>query len=190
MAFAEKDKCPPVGKDPECDSETQLFCKGGIGLDGCQETSYCMYKSYPDGVKDFDGNICQRTSCPTDCDWEKEIMCPNPPSNNGCGHLELNIGYCMPSSKDENGCPATCTVDCGSGDKGTVKCPGGIGWDGCPQSDYCMLGYYDEKIGVICPGVCNANCDYDKGELWCDAGDDKDGCWLGAYCATECEKDN
>merc|ERR1712223_1013827 len=79
MAFAEKDQCPPVGKDPECDSETQLFCKGGIGWDGCQESSYCMDIADPDGVKDFNGNYCQRTSCPTNCDWEKEIMCPNEP---------------------------------------------------------------------------------------------------------------
>ena len=177
-------KCPPV-KDEECDSETQLLCKGGIdSYTGCEWPSYCMSIESPDGVKDFDGNICRRTSCPIDCDWEKEIMCPNPPSKNGC-----DPGfYCMPSSKDENGCPATCPVDCGDGSDGTVKCPGGINWDGCPMSDMCHFGYYNEKTGGICPGYCSANCK--EGEQWCMGGIDKDGCPTGDYCATECAKDN
>ena len=195
MAFSETAKCPPEGPSPRCNAATELLCDAGVDKDECKLPSFCLDVRDPDGVKDFDGNVCQRR-CPETCDFLYAegiydfVICPYPPSKNGCGHLELNTGYCMPLTKDENGCPKTCKVDCGDGSDGTVKCPGGIGWDGCPQSDYCMFSSYNEKTGGICPGVCNVNCDYDAGELWCDAGNDKDGCWLGAYCATECAKDN
>ena len=196
MTFSETAKCPPVPGGslplPRCNAATELLCDAGTDKDGCKLPSFCLDVRDPDGVKDFDGNICQRR-CPIVCDFLYPIgdfvICP---SNHdlhdprGCGHL--GSGYCMIAPKDENGCQKTCEVECKW--DGSVKCPGGIGWDGCPESDYCMFATYNEKTGGICPGFCPVNCDYDAGELWCDKGFDKDGCYLGAYCATECAKDN
>ena len=188
FASSQKDpskNCPPPGEDPQYDPETQILCPGPIDFDGCQLPSYFLDKLDSDGLKDNDGNICL-TSCPANCDWTKEIYCSNPPVN-GC----FGGSYCMPRSKDENGCPSTCPVYCDE-DAGQVVCPGGINHaDGCPLQDWCSYSYFNSETGVNCPGNCySPPCNYDAGEQWCDKGTDMNGCWLGDYCATECAKNS
>ena len=185
LAFTQKDptlptNCPPA-KDPKCNNETQMLCPGSTDyVTGCQLPGWCqdMFSSY---LKDNDGNSCP-LSCPVWCNSD-ETLCSAPPAN-GCP----SPGYCMPLSKDDNNCYLTCPVTC---DEEEVVCPGGINYDdGCPRQDWCSYSYVSQ-YGVNCPRNCYAPpCNYGAGEVWCDRGTDGNGCWMGDYCATKCERWN
>ena len=131
-----KEDCPPPGKHPmleQFDPETEIICPGFFDADGCQGLFWSYPKWDPYGRKDLDGNICP-SFCPPNCDWPREIRCPKPMVN-GCHNQQ---GYCIPESKDENGCPVLCPMEHACEEAaGQFLCPGGIDYDGCPMADYC-----------------------------------------------------
>ena len=162
----------PENIPPECDIETQMVCSGGKdSYTGCPFPDFCtdMFDSYS---KDNDGNPCPK-SCPVMCDYANdEMWCPGG-SYNGC----YSPGYCMPGGQDENGCWASCPMNCAENE---ILCPGWTdSYTGCHMGDHCVAPYGD------CPAMCAPNCDYMNGEQWCDNGYDENSCWMGAYCAAK-----
>ena len=183
LAFARK--CPPQRPDPECDNETQIFCPGnGTSRFGCPNSAFCIPKIDSDGAQDNDGNPCPM-SCPTQCDLgANETMCAGP-LENGC--FNYSAVYCVPFNNDTK-CHGTCSPSCDE-ETGEKLCNGGINpRDGCPMSDYCAYPTTSYSNNVNCPAVCGRRlrCNRKAGEQKCDNGKDKNGCWLGAYCAVTC----
>ena len=186
-----KEDCPPPGKHPmleQFDPETEIICPGfKDARTGCQGPTFSTWKWDLYDQKDLDGNLCPNF-CPPNCDWAREIRCPKPMVN-GCHNQQ---GYCIPESKDENGCPVRCPMENACDEEsGQALCPGGIDpADGCPLGDYCAQPSTHWETGAYCPGRCSSHCNEDAGEKWCNKGRDENGCWLGDYCATECTENN
>ena len=178
--------CPPVGPDPKCDIETEIFCPGVTWaswtyMDGhtawraCPSPGYCI-PMFDVWYNDTDGNPCPMT-CPRQCNYEaKETMCPGPHNANGC--YSAANSFCVPFNTKTN-CFGTSPISETCDGK---ICPGGNNpSDGCPISDYCALKYDD------CPAMCYPQtCNWDAGEQFCDNGTDENDCWMGAYCAVTC----
>ena len=82
----------------------------------------------------------------------------------------------------------TCEID-------EVKCPAELGFDGCPiDAPECLpIGMCDDspfplEPQVECPEPKEPECN--PYQVWCDLGNDTNGCWLGGECAAKCAKED
>ena len=140
---------------------------------------------------------------PLKCDTEnREIWCPSAPDKDGC----MTSGVCEQPSEI---CDATCDAIC---DKGEVLIEENDPETGCPMPGYCKSGCLPPppvecpegmilEEGEIDPNGCQMpdNCvcppiddigECNEYQIWCNLGQDKNGCWRGGKCSKpneECE---
>jgi len=85
------------------------------------------------------------------------------------------VAFILPIAFCEE-CPEFPAVECAEGE---IECPG-YEWDGCEYPGYCNPLEWENWEGVMCPSVCSTYCAED--EMWCDNGEDDNGCWAGNWC--------
>ena len=188
--------CPPKAKDHTndycglqqcpllCDPESEIFCPGKTGADGCKAEDTCLQKCV--------------STCPVEC-GDDEITCAQQSScEDGC----LEDVVCKPAAKDVNGnaCPQNsdshgCPISCCNP---LVQCPAENGALGCLDPATCVdpTKKTDEETGMEitdedgnpvdcplhshCPTVCKPN------EVKCEVTEtDHDGCKLPDECITQ-----